>query len=341
MNSKDENKKKKKTTSSQNSKKNNNKINMKFIIKIVVFIVLLVLLYFLIKINYNSVERKQEFENSIVNIATLNEKQVFTIDKIYLFSSASATNNEQKRALWDLNLFQYTDIALYLNNHSASGNTDENTIKELSIDNIKFNALEKGTPKLYYKDIREFGKFNLIAANEIKESLDYTVINAKQKETTIIGDQVVSDNTNDITNTVSSPEDTNTEILTNSETTTPPELAATTQIDYANPQIYTTCDNPITLEYVNTNIKENCIISDISKPLIYDGSLLKRGSVPISSIGCNISFNVHITNNLGNKYVATVYIDIPLSNEKDGSSIYDGNISKEISDKPINFFREN
>ena len=49
--------------------------------------------------------------------------------------------------------------------------------------------------------------------------------------------------------------------------------------DYTKPVIYSNCQNPITLEYVNTNIEEDTIISDISTPLTYDGSLLKKSGI--------------------------------------------------------------
>lgn len=47
-------------------------------------------------------------------------------------------------------------------------------------------------------------------------------------------------------------------------------------IDYSKPQIYADASNPITLEYVNENIKENHIISDISSDLTYNGEILKN-----------------------------------------------------------------
>lgn len=94
--------------------------------------------------------------------------------------------------------------------------------------------------------------------------------------------------------------------------------------DLNTPTLYNNLANPITLSYVNSNIKPDYTITDTSSPITYDGSLLKRCNVLLDSISCNLSFDVYITNNLDEEYKCTVYIDIPL--ESEDKSIYDGNI---------------
>ena len=103
-----------------------------------------------------------------------------------------------------------------------------------------------------------------------------------------------------------------------------------TNLDF--PTLYNNLANPITLSYVNQNIKSNYQITDISIPLSYDGSLLKRCNVDLSSISCNLSFDINITNNLDENFKSSVFIDIPL--EINDKSIYDGNIS---FSKNVNF----
>lgn len=49
----------------------------------------------------------------------------------------------------------------------------KNTIKELYIDNVKFDSLNVGTPNLHYKNLFEFGKFNLETENLITDRLNY------------------------------------------------------------------------------------------------------------------------------------------------------------------------
>lgn len=145
-----------------------------YIIKFIIFVLLSALLVLLIKINYNDAQRKTSLENTIADITSLSSKQTFSIDKIYLYSSANATNNETKKSMWNLNVYQYTDIALYISANSS--NSDQNTIKELYIDNVKFDSLSTGTPNLHYKNLFEFGKFSLETDNLITDRLNYEVI---------------------------------------------------------------------------------------------------------------------------------------------------------------------
>ena len=80
-------------------------------------------------------------------------------------------------------------------------------------------------------------------------------------------------------------------------------------------------------------IKSNYLVSDIENPLVYNGSLLKRASIDLTSISGNITFKIHIKNILGEHYVATVKIAIPLKDDVSGSIIYDGSFTKEITTK--------
>lgn len=90
------------------------------------------------------------------------------------------------------------------------------------------------------------------------------------------------------------------------------------------PTLYNNLANPITLSYVNSNIKTDYTLTDTSSPITYDGSLLKKCNIILNSISCNLSFDILVTNNLNQEFKCTVYIDIPLENEE--KTIYDGNI---------------
>lgn len=101
-----------------------------------------------------------------------------------------------------------------------------------------------------------------------------------------------------------------------------------TSEDEANldtPTLYNNLANPITLSYVNRNIKSDYTITDTSIPITYDGSLLKRCNVDFSSISCKLSFDIYITNNLEEEFKTTVFVNIPLEIQE--KSIYDGNIN--------------
>ena len=253
----------------------------KLIAKLIVTLILVVLCTVTIIDIITIYKINDSFSDSIDEIARLNSKTVFSIDRIYLYSSADATSNETTKPVWDLNIFQFTDIALYINNRADEGVTYENTIKELTIDNVKFNNIQSGTPALYYKNVNDFAKLINSEENKIGDSLEFNVINSGEA-------------------------------------------------DYSTPVIYSNCQNPITLEYVNTGMKENTVISDISTPLTYDGSLLRKSGILISQIECTLSFRITIINNYNQKYVATVYIDIPLEDSLNNTSIYDGKIIRNL-----------
>lgn len=272
---------KKKTLIIDESKKQSN-VPVKLIVTIALIILCIVMIVYTVKIYIVN----EKFADSVSEIARLNSKTVFSIDKIYLYSSADANSNETNKPVWDLDIFQFTDIALYINNRDESGVTYENTIKTLTIDNVKFNGLETGNPKLYYKNVNDFAKLDINEENEIKDSMEFNIVNS--------GDA-----------------------------------------DYTKPVIYSNCQNPITLEYVNSEMKENTTISDISQPLTYDGSLLQKSGISLNSIKCNLSFRVTIVNNYNQKFVATVYIDIPLEDSFTNESIYNGSIVKNMENTNI------
>lgn len=242
----------------------------KILLIIVILVIILTILFFTIK----WIETKN-------NKKIAEEKTIFSIDKIVLYSSASATNNDTtyQKAYWDLNIYQYTDIAIYINNTNASSTlTQENTIKTLFIDNINYTQIpQNGTPMILYKKYSDFGLDKLKKENNIKNDIEFKV-------------------------------------YSNGET------------DYEAPAFYADCSNPITLSYINDNIVTNFLLLDNGKPILYDGSLLKRANIPLSSISATISFNVNVVNNLNETFTTNVIIPITLKNNT--NSIYDGNITE-------------
>ena len=225
-----------------------------------------------------------------------NAKTVFSIDKIILYSSANAIKNEVTRPVWDLNVYQYTDIAIYINNHSDDELDSENAIKTLYIDNIKLNGVKKGEQSLYFKNAPDFGK-SIYSAVEKKEDADSNKIGDKL-EFSVLNDG---------------------------------------DINYEKRQIYADCSSPITLEYVN-NIVNNKIISDIENDVKYDGSILKRSGIVLSDIKSSISFRINLTNNYNQKYMANVYIEIPLEDSVTGDNIYSGKFEKKIEEENYSKF---
>lgn len=254
-----------------------------FSIVILLFIAVNILIYLFVNLKI-----KTSFENSTISKANLNDKSIFNIEKIILFSSGYAKTNDTNLDMWNLDLSQFTDIAIYINNNTQNGLTDENLIKRLSINNIKFEPSPAlGTPYLNYKNINNFGKYTNI---ENTTNLDFKIIDYNN------------------------------------------------EINYEEPGLYNSLQNPITLGYVNKNIKTKYPIINNNDILSFDGSLLSRSKVSLDDIYTNISFDINIVNNLNQEFICS--ISIPVLLEDENSNIYTGNISKTFEfDNEYTFYR--
>lgn len=104
------------------------------------------------------------------------------------------------------------------------------------------------------------------------------------------------------------------------------DVTSSDEADLNTPVLYNNLANPITISYVNQNIKTDYTITDTSTPITYDGSLLKKCNTSLDDINGRISFDVNITNQLDQEFKSTISFDIPLENE--GKTLdNDGNIS--------------
>ena len=241
-------------------------------------VILMLILFFITDFFYNRFVGKMLFESQVLAFAENITNPTFAIKKIVLNSSAGASSNSEKQKdFWNLNIYQYTDIAFYIEPTDFSVN---HTIKSLSINQISlWTKPSLGTPGLLYRNPYDFGK-----STEIKES------------------SFISD-------TLSY------EIL-------PPDA----KIDYSKPQFYEDCSIPIVLEYLNKDIKTNHIIANNGTPLLYDGSLLKKGNITLSSIAANLSFQITIFTQSNEEYVCHVTLAIPLEDQE--KNIYEGNYTQ-------------
>lgn len=67
--------------------------------------------------------------------------------------------------------------------------------------------------------------------------------------------------------------------------------------NYDAPTFYTDCSNPITLEYLNTDIITHYKM-DENKSVSFDGSILKEAGVSTDNIACKVKFKINIVNNM-------------------------------------------
>ena len=116
-------------------------MNKKKIILTIITFILFLIVFFLSYLVFNKYVLKRNFEENIISFANKNQQTIFEINKVALFSSCDAKNKMLSNSNFTIeNLYQYTDIALFIN--SSSDDKDlENTFKKVYIDNIKFNSL--------------------------------------------------------------------------------------------------------------------------------------------------------------------------------------------------------
>ena len=143
-------------------------MDKKKVILTTITIILLIIDFFLAYMLFDKYVLKTNFENDILSFANKNENTIFKIEKITFFSNCNAQNKTLSNTNFTLeNLYQYTDMAFFITSSSSEKNS-ENTLKNVFIDNIKFNHTpEVGEQSLYYKNINNFAKSDIIEENLI------------------------------------------------------------------------------------------------------------------------------------------------------------------------------
>lgn len=265
-----------------------------------VFTILILALFIVFLLYYNLVFSvvfaRNTFANEMIAISDENENSIFNIQKILLYSSANAIDNSDDQSLKDLSICQYTDISIYIDNISTiSELTDENTIKQLYIDNIVATSnADKGTKILNYKNPLDFGKYKAINPPE-NNRIDFNIVNTN------------SENENN---------------------------------DYSNPTFYTDCSNPISLGYMNQDILTNYAVSQDANTISFNGKVLKEANINLEDINYTLNFKIHIVNNLNQKFVYNMKLDVGLDDSNGG--IYNGYVfkGKNTSGKEYRFFKE-
>ncbi|MCI8471137.1 hypothetical protein [Romboutsia ilealis] len=264
------------------------------------FTILIIALFIVFLLYYNLVFSvvfaRNNFANEMIEISDENENPIFNIQKILLYSSANAIDNSEDQSLKDMSICQYTDISIYLDNTNTSSElTDENTIKQLYIDNIVATSdADIGTKILNYKNPLDFGKYKKIEEAE-NNRIDFNIINTN------------SENENN---------------------------------DYANPTFYTDCSNPISLGYMNKDILTNYAVSEDANTISFNGKVLQEANINLEDINYTLSFKIHIINNLNQKFVYNMKLNVHLDDDNGG--IYNGYVykGKTVSGNEYQFFKE-
>lgn len=114
-----------------------------------------------------------------------NKTAMFNVSKIQYYSDVNAVSNRTtyQNPEWNLNVYQYTDIALYI--ERLDDFSSENYIKSLNISDIKISDSKKGTQKIYYLNPLAYGNgdiLNINSENEIKGILEYNIMNYENED---------------------------------------------------------------------------------------------------------------------------------------------------------------
>lgn len=281
---------KKKDKKNEKSKKANpnkitwEKIDKKISVKKVISPIMVILLIFLSlawgRITYKHIQ-KSIFAGKMEDIISKNETPTFSIEKIYLCSSANAIDNTSEQKLDKLGLYQYTDIAVYLNNYKDNGLTEKNTLKELFIDNIDIDLdYNIGKPSLVYTNLLKMGsreelsRMLAVAKNIQKDRIDFNILSTNEEN----------------------------------------EVA-----DYEEPTFYADCSNPVSLKYINEISAEYTVEKNTSAT--FDGSILEKAGIKPEDINARISFRINLVNNKDEYYSNYVSFQIPLNDINKGTTI--------------------
>lgn len=150
-------------------------------IAILIFIILISVLIFNLLNNLNS----KSNENSEPTLSLTTDSNIFSVDSILIYSSANAlSNSEMQKDYWDLNLYQFSDLSININNNvSIEDTTKKNTIKKMYIDNISYPSMpDKGNPKLYYKNSNLFGIGIIDEQKLVDDKLNFNIITTNDSE---------------------------------------------------------------------------------------------------------------------------------------------------------------
>ena len=98
---------------------------------------------------------------------------------------------------------------------------------------------------------------------------------------------------------------------------------------YSTPNFFTDCSLPITLKYVNSDILRNYKVNN-SKPLIFNGQILKESNINLSDLESSLTFCINIVSNDNKLYKLKAQINIPLKNGTE--TLFDKNILTKEND---------
>lgn len=124
-----------------------------------VFLVVVVFISY--KYIYNRETTIRRYAEESEKFVKENQSPIFKIDKIVLYSSANTTDTSENQELKSLDISQFTDIEIYIDNKGVGSElTAENSVNTLVIDDIKISTPSYPGERIFnYKNPNDCGKY--------------------------------------------------------------------------------------------------------------------------------------------------------------------------------------
>ncbi len=160
---------------------NKEKIKLFFYIILELFLIIFIFFisYFFI---YKPKITKEKFTNSNIEFYERNKENNFKINRVISYSSSFGENKNKdfSEDSWILDIYQYTDFGLYIEQGTNS------FIKNLWINDFKIISPPRfGTSNCYYMDALKFGTEHIMKDYEFTDKIEYTVLNDTNSENAI------------------------------------------------------------------------------------------------------------------------------------------------------------
>lgn len=148
--------------------------------------ILIIIIFLLVYFKIISMYRNNNiFANEAEKYAEEVDNPVFTLEKVLIYSDANVEDLSENKNLSDVNVSQFTDFAIYINNKTRSKElTPENTVNKIYIDDISISDTSIGNQKIFYKGINDLCKYKDILENT--KRIDYKVIHTNEQKEDIL-----------------------------------------------------------------------------------------------------------------------------------------------------------
>ena len=98
--------------------------------------------------------------------------------------------------------------------------------------------------------------------------------------------------------------------------------------NFSTPTVYNNLSSPITLTYINSNVRKSFIVNKNETFVYYDGRLLKVAGIDLSKLNCKVFFKVTIVDMSDKSYESKISFEIPYKDED--KIISNGSVLKKL-----------